>query len=194
MSGTPAAAKLRRGRIGDLDALAALEREFFAADHRLSRRSLCHFISSPKSTLIVAEAGESVAGYALVNYRHGSKRARLYTIAVAGAFQRRGIARRLLAAAERSARAHGCGTMRLEAREDDAGAIALYESSGYNRFGRRRRYYDGRVDALLFEKPLAAKPRRRSAGQRNWTDSGRRIGFDGGHRLRRRRQSLLFRL
>ena len=31
------------------------------------------------------------------------------------------------------------------------------KSSGYRPFGRRRRYYDGRIDALRFEKPLAAR-------------------------------------
>jgi [ribosomal protein S18]-alanine N-acetyltransferase len=151
-------AKLRRGRLSDLDALVALERGFFTADHVISRRGLRHFISSPKSTLIVADVGGKAAGCVLVNYRRGSKRAWLYTIAVGTQFQRRGIARQLLAAAEKSARAHGCRFMRLEVRADDAGAIALYESSGYARFGRRPHYYDNRIDAVRLEKPLT-RPR-----------------------------------
>jgi ribosomal-protein-alanine N-acetyltransferase len=150
--------KLRRGRLTDLDALTALERDFFTSDHVISRRGFRHFIASAKSTLIVAEVTGKIAGCALVNYRHGSKRGRLYTIAVASEFQRRGIARQLLAAAEKSARGHGCRFMRLEVREDDAAAIALYESSGYALFGRRSRYYDGRIDALRFEKPLGRPP------------------------------------
>jgi len=147
-------AKLRRGRLADLDALVALEREFFTTDLVISRRSFRHFITSSRSTLIVAEVAGKVAGCALVNYRHGSKRVRLYTISVAREFQRRGIARQLLAAAERGARRRGCRFMRLEVRADDAGAIALYESSGYVGFGRHRRYYDNRIDALRFEKAL----------------------------------------
>ncbi|MGB6535007.1 MAG: N-acetyltransferase [Xanthobacteraceae bacterium] len=150
--------KLRRGRSSDLDALIALERDFFTSDHVISRRSFHHFISSPKSTLIVADVGGKAAGCVLVNYRLGSARARLYTIAVGRQFQRRGIARQLLAAAEKSARSHGCRFMRLEVRADDAGAIGLYESSGYSRFGKRPRYYDSRIDALRLEKPLA-RPR-----------------------------------
>jgi ribosomal protein S18 acetylase RimI-like enzyme len=147
-------AKLRRGRLTDLDALIALERDFFTADHIISRRGFRHFVTSPKSTLIVADVGGKVAGCVLVNYRQGSPRSRLYTISVGREFQRRGIARQLMAAAEANARRHGCRFMRLEVRADDAGAIALYESSGYARFGRRRRYYDNRIDALRFEKPL----------------------------------------
>jgi [ribosomal protein S18]-alanine N-acetyltransferase len=147
-------ATLRPGQMADLDALLALEREFFTSDHVISRRGFRHFMSSPKSTLIVADIGGKVAGCALVNYRRRSKRARLYTIAVATGFQRRGIARQLLAAVEKGASERGCQFMRLEVRADDAGAVALYESSGYALFGRRSRYYDNRIDALRFEKSL----------------------------------------
>jgi len=148
-------AKLRRGRLADLAALLALERDFFTADHVISRRSFRNFITSPRSALIVADVDGKVAGCALVNYRQGSRRGRLYTISVGREFQRRGIARQLMAAAEASARRRGCRFMRLEVRADDAGAIALYESSGYARFGRRHRYYDKRIDALRLEKSLA---------------------------------------
>jgi [ribosomal protein S18]-alanine N-acetyltransferase len=151
---SPPGAKLRRGRFADLVALLALEREFFTPDHVISRRAFRQFIASPRSTLIVADVGGKVAGCVLVNYRQGSRRGRLYTIAVGRVFQRRGIARQLMAAAETSARRRGCRFMRLEVRADDAGAIALYESSGYVRFGRRHRYYDNRIDALRFEKQL----------------------------------------
>jgi ribosomal protein S18 acetylase RimI-like enzyme len=147
-------AKLRRGRLADLDALLALERDFFTADHVISRRGFRRFIASPKSTLIVADVDGKVAGCVLVNFREGSLRGRLYTISVGRQFQRRGIARQLMVAAEASAMRRGCRFMRLEVRADDAGAIALYESSGYARFGRRHRYYDNRIDALRFEKSL----------------------------------------
>jgi ribosomal protein S18 acetylase RimI-like enzyme len=159
----PPDAKLRRGRLSDLEALLAFERNFFGPDHQISRRSFRRFIGSPNCTLIVAEVKGQVAGCALVLYRRGSKRARLYTLAIGDAFQRRGYARRMLAAAEDSAKRRGRRAMYLEVREDDAGAIALYETSGYRRFGRRRRYYDGRIDALRFEKPLGSGSRRRPA-------------------------------
>jgi [ribosomal protein S18]-alanine N-acetyltransferase len=148
-------AKLRRGRMADLDALLEFERDFFTSDHRISRRSFRRFIASPNCALIVAELGGQVTGCALVLYRHGSKLARLYTIAVGAKFQRRGLARQLLAAAEDNARRRGRRGMRLEVREDDAAAVTLYETSGYRRFGRRHRYYDDRIDALRFKKALA---------------------------------------
>lgn len=141
--------------MSDLDALLALEEKFFTPDHRISRQSFRRFVVSPRARLIVAAHDGRLAGCALVLYRRGSARARLYTIAVAHEFQRRGLARRLLTAAETNAARRGCRSMRLEVRADDAGAIALYTTSGYRLFGRRRRYYAGRIDALRFEKPLA---------------------------------------
>ena len=56
--------------------------------------------------------------------------------------------------------------MRLEVRADDLGAIALYKTSGYHTFGRHTGYYDGRIDALRFEKLLSPEPGR-----------GRRAGY-----------------
>ena len=53
--------------------------------------------------------------------------------------------------------------MRLEVHEHNGRAIARYEKSGYRLFGRHRRYYDDRGDALRFEKPLVPESRHRPA-------------------------------
>jgi ribosomal protein S18 acetylase RimI-like enzyme len=132
----------------------------FTAD-RLSRRSLRHFLASPRATLIVAESAGKLAGCALVLYRRRSKLARLYSIAIATEFRQRGLARLLLAAAEERAMQRDRRAMRIEVREDNAGAIRLYQKSGYRLFGRHRGYYDDRCDALRFEKTLRAEPRSR---------------------------------
>ena len=155
------AAKLRPGRLRDLDALLALEQAIFNTDI-LSRRSFRRFLTARSATVIVAEADGKLAGYVLVLYPPRSKLARLYSIAVAPHMGRRGVGPLLLAAAEENATRRGRRVMRLEVREDDAGAIALYETSGYRRFGRRARYYDNRIDALRFDKALGAEPRGRS--------------------------------
>ncbi len=159
-------AKLRRGRLSDIAALVALEREAFGdrrfAGHVISRASFRRFLSRPEPTLIVAVAGDRIAGYVLVLYRAHVRRARLYSIGVAAAFRRRGLARRLLQAAQKDAVGRHCGAIRLEVRADQIGAIALYESSGYRSVGRRAGYYGG-VDALVLEKPLGRADDRRRA-------------------------------
>ena len=156
------AANLRRGRMTDLNALIAIEQAVFTADI-LSRRSFRRFLAAKSATLIVAEAAGKLAGYVLVLYPPRSTLARLYSIAVAPHVGRRGVGTLLLAAAERAARRRGRGAMRLEVHEHNGRAIARYEKSGYRLFGRHRRYYDDRGDALRFAKPLVRGSRHRPA-------------------------------
>jgi ribosomal protein S18 acetylase RimI-like enzyme len=146
-------AKLRPGRLRDIDTLVALENAVFTTDI-LSRRSFRHFLTAPNSALIVAEDSGKLAGYALVLYPARSKFARLYSIAVAPHIASRGIGPLLLAAAERAAARRRRRAMRLEVHEHNTRAIARYEKSSYRLFGRRHRYYDDGGDALRFEKPL----------------------------------------
>lgn len=159
-------AKLRTGRASDVEALEALERAIFKsrqfAGHLISRASFWRFLDSPSARLIVAEVGTELSGYVLILYRSNSNFARMYSVGVATHFRKRGLARLLLAAAEKDAISRDRKEMRLEARANDPGALALYESSGYRCFGRRRGYYGGRVDALRFHKPLIGERRRRS--------------------------------
>jgi ribosomal-protein-alanine N-acetyltransferase len=154
-------AKLRRGRPRDLDALDALERELFNshifAGHLISRASFRRLLKAPSATFIVAEAAAQIAGYLMVLYRANSRAARIYSIGVAARFRRRGLARLLVAAAEKDAVRRGRKAVRLEVRADDRGTIALYESSGYRRVGRALGYYGG-VDALRLEKALGKEP------------------------------------
>lgn len=154
------AAKLRPGHLRDLDALIALEETVFNTDI-LSRRSFRRFIAGRSATVIVAEADGKLAGYVLVLYPPRSKLARLYSIAVAPHIGRRGVGPLLLQAAEQAAKRRGRRAMRLEVHEHNSRAIARYEKSGYLLFGRHRKYYDDRRDALRFEKALGAEPQGR---------------------------------
>ena len=160
-----AAVRLRGGRRGDLDALATLESEIFKsrlfAGHLISRASFRRLLALPSATFIVAEVEAQIGAYVLLLYRINSGAARMYSIGVTAHFRRLGLARLLVAAAERDAVKRGRRAMRLEVRADDSGTIALYESSGYRRIGRAPGYYGGRVDALRLEKALRKEPRHR---------------------------------
>lgn len=76
-------------------------------------------------------------------------------IAVLPASQGRGLARELLEALIDRARDLGAGRMLLEVAADNAAAIALYESSGFDTISTRRGYYAGGVDALVMELEIA---------------------------------------
>src|SRR5947207_5428110 len=145
--------RLRPAALSDVDALANLERRGFRGD-RISRRGFRRFARSPRAALIVAEEDGVLAGYALVLFRQGSGIARLYSIAVAPQFARRGLGSALLAAAEEAAIARDRIAMRLEVHEHNTKAIARYRKAGYNLFGRHFQYYADRGHALRFEKRL----------------------------------------
>jgi ribosomal protein S18 acetylase RimI-like enzyme len=142
----------------------------------------------------VAEQNGKIAGYALVLYPPRSKLARLYSIAVAPHVGGRGVGPLLLAAAEMAAQRRRRKAMRLEVHEHNTRAIARYEKSGYRLFGRHSDYYDDHGDALRFDKPLDAEPKPRLAVAAERPRSAARIGFGGGHRSRRSRQSLRLRV
>jgi ribosomal protein S18 acetylase RimI-like enzyme len=145
--------EIRKARVPDIDALAALENAVFDSD-RISRRSFRLLIERDTAETIVAECEGRIAGYAIVLYRKGSGVARLYSLAVNPDFSGQGVGRSLLEASEEKAFENGRMLLRLEVREDNLRAIGIYEKGGYRRIGREPDYYEDGQAALRYEKPL----------------------------------------
>ena len=80
--------------------------------------------------------------------------AEILTLAVAPAVRRNGVGRALVEAAAAIAAGKGAEVFFLEVAEDNAPAIGLYQSAGFNRAGRRPRYYGGTTDALVMRRRL----------------------------------------
>lgn len=74
----------------------------------------------------------------------------IHDIAVSPAFQRRGIARALLAQAEAEALRRGCCKLTLEVLEGNRGAIAAYLQSGFRAYA----LDPAMGNAMFLEKPL----------------------------------------
>jgi ribosomal protein S18 acetylase RimI-like enzyme len=130
-----------------------LESVSFETD-RFSHRNFRHLLTRGHAATLIATDRRSVCGYATVLLRRGTLVARLYSIAVAPGARRHGLARDLLAAAERVARKRGARCLRLEVRTDNAVAQALYARAGYQRYRVTPRYYADGADAARLEKPL----------------------------------------
>lgn len=154
----PARVRLRAAAAADLDAVEAIEAAAFAGD-RLSRRSLKRLLGRPSALTLVAVADGRIVGYAMLLFRHGSRVARLYSVARAPQAAGQGLGEALLAAVEREAAGRGAVEMRLEVRADNDRAKALYERLGYAAFGSRADYYEDHADALRMRKSLSGAGR-----------------------------------
>jgi ribosomal protein S18 acetylase RimI-like enzyme len=148
--GDPAKVVVRTATKADLRALERLE-EAFPGD-RISRASFARFLALATADVWVATIGDVVVGDAVVVYRRGYLSARLYTLVVSREQRGRGIARALLERCEAGARERGCVTLRLEVREDNDAAIALYRRAGYDEVGRTDDYYEDGSTALRMRK------------------------------------------
>jgi ribosomal-protein-alanine N-acetyltransferase len=146
--------RLRFADRNDIAALKELEDQSFTHD-RLSVRSIAHAIISQSQTVVLLVTPETqIVGAAILHYRRGSRRCRLYSIAVRRDSLRQGLGSRLLAACESDARRRGCAEIRLEARTDRASVLRFYESRGFRRLGLKPRYYEDGADAFTLYKAL----------------------------------------
>ncbi len=146
-------ALIRPARVGDLDALMALEQRAFATD-RLSRRSFRHLLTKGKSVTSVCERDGVLLGYVMLLLHSGTSLARMYSLAVDEGARGQGVGERLVRAAEAMAIDKGCISLRLEVRADNPAAIRLYRRLGYRQFEVIPDYYEDHAEALRFEKRL----------------------------------------
>ena len=139
---------VRTARAEDLDAIARLEETSF--QDAWPREMLESELSHPHALLLVASRaeGDPPVGYAA--FRHGVGEAELLRLAVSPGERRRGVARALIAEGLERLVREGVQVCFLEVRLSNEPAVALYESLGFARIGRRSGYYRDGSDALRF--------------------------------------------
>lgn len=138
--------------------LAALHRRCFESPPPWAAAEFAGLLADPLVFLLV----EGDAGFLLGRAVAGE--AELLTLAVAPESRRLGLGRRLVARFLYQARLRGAERAFLEVAAPNAGAIALYESAGFEAAGKRRGYYrlpDGsRADAVVMARALPPVPAR----------------------------------
>lgn len=97
----------------------------------IDRRVICHR----------ATTGRRLAGF--IMSRLVEDEAEILSVAVAGAWQGRGLARRMLDLHLRRLAGLGARAVFLEVDENNAAAIRLYRRAGFNEVSRRPNYYQG---------------------------------------------------
>lgn len=137
--------KIRKARRRDLDQIYTIERLCFR-EAPFSRRAVLYHILN--NLVICAEINDFVVGYMCFSPLTKTKKRRIYSIAVNPSQRKKGIARALMAAAEKKTKARH---IYLEVDETNVSAIKLYESFGYTVFGRYENYY-GETAALRMKK------------------------------------------
>jgi ribosomal protein S18 acetylase RimI-like enzyme len=141
----------------DFEQLYAIEEACFDTTLRFDRRYMKELTERASSATWTAEEGNRLAGFVIVEWTHMLRGivAYIQTIEVDPAFRRRGIARELLCRAEESAREARATYIWLHVDENNAAAIALYQSCGYQRHGHHERYYENGHNAEIYAKPLS---------------------------------------
>jgi ribosomal protein S18 acetylase RimI-like enzyme len=93
-------------------------------------------------------------GYGVVLYRANSRRARLYTIAVAETTRGQGLASALITALAAEAHWRGCRQLGLEVRADNIAARRLSEKLGFHFANALAGYYEDGTAGLRMTLPL----------------------------------------
>lgn len=91
-------------------------------------------------------------GFGIMKY--GDELAHLTLMAVEPAHRHQHLGARLLAWLEASAAAAGIARIRVEARADNANAIAFYQRQGFRELHTISGYYQGTIDAVRLEKTI----------------------------------------
>jgi ribosomal-protein-alanine N-acetyltransferase len=129
--------QIRRFTAADLEALLPVEHE--AYPDPWTQGMLRQEIDSLQSHFFVMHSGEALVGYGgfwlLLDEAHVTK------VTVAAPWRGQGLGAYLMRHLLHTARANGAETMRLEVRESNQPAIALYERLGFARVGVRKGYY-----------------------------------------------------
>jgi ribosomal-protein-alanine N-acetyltransferase len=140
----------------DATMLASMSRDLIEAGlgWRYREHSVRELIDEPETVTLVARNGESLAGFGIMKF--GDERAHLVLLAVQPAYQRHGIARRVIAWLVESATTAGLASIHVELRASNTEAYAFYRAIGFAETLRLPGYYSGRETAIRMLRMLRA--------------------------------------
>jgi [ribosomal protein S18]-alanine N-acetyltransferase len=144
---------LRAMRWWDIELVLPWEQLLFPQDPWTAAGFWSELAGVPETrSYLLADVDGELAGYG--GLMCVSDAADIQTIAVVPHHQGRGVGRALLEALMAEAARRGVTTVMLEVRSDNAPAIALYESHGFDRQAHRRNYYGPGHDAVVMRRRL----------------------------------------
>jgi len=150
----PRPAEFRRMRAEDVDAVAALEA--LAYEFPWTRGIFADCLRAGYDCIVLND-GVATIGYGVLSCAAGE--AHVLNVCVAPVLHGQGHGRRIVKRLIDIARWQRVERVYLEVRPSNLRAIGLYESIGFNEFGRRPNYYParrGREDAIVMAMELLA--------------------------------------
>ena len=111
-----------------------------------SRDSLVTHLANEDCVFLAAKDKESGALAGFCGMRIAGGEAEIYTVTVLPGHRRRGIGRQMIGTLLELAAASQTESIFLEVRESNAAAVALYESFGFEIYGKRKKYYKKPVE------------------------------------------------
>ncbi len=146
----------------DLPVLHGLDAVCFPPDIAYTRQELKHFLEHPGAFSVVAEFDGTVAGFAItrsirrrmVSLDRVATAVHVITIDVSPTLRRQRIGARLMDWIVNHAGRIGAQALVLEAAVDNFPAHRFYERFGFVVTGTIPGYYNGVLDALVYERPL----------------------------------------
>lgn len=148
---------LRLARPADAAAIAYLSRDLIEYDlrWRWTPARVAESIRAENVNVLVARVDRNLAGFAIMRY--GDDDAHLDLLAVAPAYRRAGVGRRLLEWLEKCARVAGTFKIALEVRAANADAQQFYRRMGYSTVDQLPGYYQGVEAALRMARDLSRR-------------------------------------
>ncbi len=148
--------KLRRMRPDDLPWVMRIENRAFRVPW--TERTFRSLLRQPNASLLVAELGDRLAGYAALWFV--ADEAELGDLAVHPDFRRVGVGAALVGRVLEEARARSVRAIYLEVRTSNRAARRLYERTGFEVISVRPRYYTQPVeDAIVMRRCIESASR-----------------------------------
>ena len=157
--------RLREYSARDLGIIFALDEVCFEAPFRFSARTMQQFAEARNALTVIAEneTADEIAGFSIAHVERAGKGLRAYvvTLDVAPQHRRQGLARQMMQRIEQQALEVGCEAVELHVSVDNDGAIAFYESEGYERSHMVKSFYGLGRHAYVYRKMLGNAVRNR---------------------------------
>lgn len=142
---------VRIATVDDVDAIMTIEAPVFG-NEAWSSDAMARDVADPNCVYLVAENADGVIAYAGLLCPEGSGDGDIQTIAVIPEARTSGLGRALMTELMAAAAKRKAHRIFLEVRADNAHAIALYESLGFEEIAIRPGYYQPEgVDAIVMK-------------------------------------------